>query len=157
MNRAEKLRRVAPGLPDDQLALLASKPPAEVDLIVAALRQARRDEREHLAAGKRENKRTRKYDTLDKARWATVALRALAEPGGGPDIPPDQRKRDLGALRFLQEQVDMAPVVLAGFARGLHAQGISWGEIGQALGVTRQTAWERFGRQAAPDKAERAS
>jgi ATP-dependent Clp protease ATP-binding subunit ClpX len=33
----------------------------------------------------------------------------------------------------LQEQVDL-----------LRARGVSWGAIGDAMGISRQAAWERF-------------
>ena len=43
MNREQRLRKVVPGADDALVAALAARPAAEVDVIVAALRQARRD------------------------------------------------------------------------------------------------------------------
>jgi hypothetical protein len=41
--------------------------------------------------------------------------------------------------RALDEQIEAT-------ARAYHAEGHSWTEIGKALGITRQSARERFGR-----------
>jgi AhpD family alkylhydroperoxidase len=35
--------------------------------------------------------------------------------------------------------------VLQGHVDELRKRGVSWEKIGQALGVSRQAAWERFG------------
>jgi hypothetical protein len=43
VNREERLRKVVPGAPPGLIAGLAARPAAEVDLIVALARQARRD------------------------------------------------------------------------------------------------------------------
>lgn len=41
--------------------------------------------------------------------------------------------------------VDSARDTLQNHIDMLRARGISWGRIGEALGVSRQAAWERFG------------
>lgn len=48
-------------------------------------------------------------------------------------LTPSLRLVD-SARDMLQNHIDM-----------LRARGISWGRIGEALGVSRQAAWERFG------------
>jgi hypothetical protein len=53
MNRADRLRKVVPGAADDLIAGLAARPVAEVDLVVALARQARRDAIEHAKQARR--------------------------------------------------------------------------------------------------------
>jgi predicted DNA-binding protein (UPF0251 family) len=49
-------------------------------------------------------------------------------------------------LRRFQEQIDLGRRRLIAEARRLHdEEHIPWSEVGQALGVSRQAAWERFG------------
>ena len=50
-------------------------------------------------------------------------------------------------LRRFQAQIDQGRRQLVAEARRLHdEERISWSEIGKALGVSRQAAWERFGK-----------
>lgn len=54
---------------------------------------------------------------------------------------------DLEALRWLAGAADYARVVLAMAVDGCRARGYSDGEIGAALGITRQAVGQRFGRK----------
>jgi len=45
------------------------------------------------------------------------------------------------ALNASRGQVDQA---LAGYVRELRARGVTWAALGAALGISRQSAWERF-------------
>ena len=47
------------------------------------------------------------------------------------------------ALTTMREAVDVATVLAA---RGLHDFGMSWTDIGNELGISRQAALKRFGR-----------
>lgn len=50
----------------------------------------------------------------------------------------------LGELVRLRADVDAA---ISQAVAGLRAEGFSWGEIGRELGLTRQAAQQRWGRQ----------
>jgi len=54
---------------------------------------------------------------------------------------------DLYALRSLADAVDNGRQILALAVDGARSRGYSDGEIGQALGITRQAVWKRFPRQ----------
>jgi DNA-directed RNA polymerase specialized sigma24 family protein len=54
---------------------------------------------------------------------------------------------DLYALGWLAGAVDHARSALAMAVDGCRARGYSDGEIGAALGITRQAVWKRFPRQ----------
>lgn len=51
---------------------------------------------------------------------------------------------DLGVFPMLQVELDAA---MAASVAELRAQGVSWAQIGEALGVSRQAAFNRFGAQ----------
>jgi ribosomal protein L37AE/L43A len=50
----------------------------------------------------------------------------------------------LGALKVAEATVDATRAVLQAQIEELRRRGISWDTIGQALGISRQAAWERF-------------
>ena len=54
---------------------------------------------------------------------------------------------DLDALAALADAVDNARAILALAVDGCRARGYSDGEIGAALGITRQAVGQRFGRK----------
>jgi hypothetical protein len=141
MSRAERLRKVIPGAGDDLIASLAAKPAAEVDLIVAALRQARRDGVAHekqLRARRRAD--ARKYHHYDEAQLAGRNLRVL-------DATGRRATADLAALESLAGFTRHAGALMALAVAQLRARRYSDEEIGGALGITRQAVGQRFGRK----------
>jgi len=50
----------------------------------------------------------------------------------------------LGALKVAEATVDATRAVLQAQIEELRRREISWDAIGQALGISRQAAWERF-------------
>ena len=154
MNRAEKLRRVMPGAPPELVDALGSKPAAEVNLIVAALRQARRDEREHQGDLRRERQaRKREARKLAPSRRPSarrgarndmilVFIQALADLVAEGD--PDE------ALLLVQIEEAAHQAIGETFAR-MHAAGLSYGQIAATLTaagapVSRQAIRERVER-----------
>ena len=61
--------------------------------------------------------------------------------GGWEEQPDDDLLANLGRLQAIVAQVDAALHNQVGMLR---ARGISWTRIGEALGVSKQAAWERF-------------
>jgi len=83
-------------------------------------------------------------DRGDDPALATVVrgVRALVQEAGGPagDDPP-ALLHALGQLADIGERVEWAMLSLIGEAR---CQGVTWQAIGEALGVTKQAAQQRF-------------
>lgn len=50
----------------------------------------------------------------------------------------------LGGLKVADTTVDATRLVLQSHVDSLRRRGVSWQKIGDALGVSRQAAWERF-------------
>lgn len=80
---------------------------------------------------------------------AKLALMVIADkPASAPRLPVWQQISDLDAV------LDLLPKVAAGYrqvednltglVRRARELGATWTRIGEALGVTRQSAWERF-------------
>lgn len=74
----------------------------------------------------------------------------LTLTGGRPvdDFPGWQEMSDETLLATLGPSmvlVDNARDMLQNHVDLLRERGVSWGRIGEALGVSRQAAWERFG------------
>lgn len=67
----------------------------------------------------------------------------LPQPGAGPwDSMDDAQLLDhLPQVAAVQAQVERSLAAWVGIAR---ERKISWEKVGQALGMTRQSAWERF-------------
>jgi hypothetical protein len=139
VNREERLRRE---LPDDlkhRAGELAGLPVAQVDLIIGAMRLSRREGR----AIETEARKRRREGRGGPSAGAVdrLALRAA-------------RRVNLDAFTGLVTHYDQGPVVLQLAVDGLRSTKpapCSWAQIGEALGTTRQSAWERFGRQGDPD------
>jgi hypothetical protein len=64
-----------------------------------------------------------------------------------PSFPPlddksdDDLLRDMAQIAASRDQVEEAVVDRA---QRLRARGVTWARIGEGLGMTRQSAWERF-------------
>jgi len=69
-------------------------------------------------------------------------LAATAEAPG--DWTKLEDKQLLAALKPAEASLDAVRSVLQAQIDTLRKRGISWTEIGNALGVSRQAAWERF-------------
>ena len=61
--------------------------------------------------------------------------------GGWDEQPDDALLANLGRLQAVVSQVDAA---LHDHVDMLRARAVSWTRIGEALGVSKQAAWERF-------------
>ena len=70
----------------------------------------------------------------------------LADPSVPfPDFEGDDDEALLARLRPASEQVEASAAGLRGLVDLLRRREVSWARIGDALGVSRQAAWERFG------------
>jgi len=80
----------------------------------------------------------------DRSLAAVVrTLRALVtEAGGRVSEEPESLLTALTQLAAMAERADWAMLSLVGEAR---ANGVAWAAIGEALGVTKQAAQQRFG------------
>jgi hypothetical protein len=146
MTREERLRAaLADTGMEDRAADLATLPAAQVDLIVATLKAAGRAALARDKARRRQRVADRrKHHHIEDDQQAAATERqtlALAR----------RASTNLETLERLKAHYDDGPSVLALAVAGARAQGRSWGAIAQALGVTRQTAWERFHCQTGPD------
>jgi hypothetical protein len=146
VNREQRLRSALEGTGmEDQAASLATLPAAQVDLIVSALKASGRAALARDKARRRQRVADRrKYGHIEDGQQAAAADRqalALARRAGS----------NLDTLARLKEHYEDGPSVLALAVAGLRARGYSWAEIAGALDITRQSAWERFGRQGHPD------
>lgn len=148
MTREERLRAALGGTGlEDRAADLASLPVSQVNLICSALRASGRV----ALARDRERRRQRvadrrKFRHIEDHQQAAATERqtlALARRAGS----------NLDTLARLKEHYDDGPAVLALAVAGLKAEGYSDGEIGRALGITRQAVWKRFSRQPEVDTA----
>lgn len=54
---------------------------------------------------------------------------------------------DVMVLRGRVELRDRAELLVTTSVRGLRADGVSWATLGEALGVSRQAAQQRYGRR----------
>jgi len=77
-------------------------------------------------------------------------IRTTGQPadGGGPAIEAwEQRLSDEELLAHLPRVAAASAKLeqhLTGWVRQARSRGITWTRIGEALGMTRQSAWERF-------------
>lgn len=68
-----------------------------------------------------------------------------------PPFPPlddktdDELIRDMARIDASRDQVEEA---MMDRAQRLRARGVTWARIGEGLGMTRQSAWERFSTDA---------
>ena len=71
-----------------------------------------------------------------------VLAEELVPKVGGPADRPDDEL--LASLARVQALVSHADAAVHDHVDMLRARGISWTRIGEALGVSKQAAWERF-------------
>jgi len=69
------------------------------------------------------------------------AEEAVPKVPGWTERPDDELLASLGRVQSLVSQVDAA---VHDHVDVLRARGMSWTRIGEALGVSKQAAWERF-------------
>ena len=67
-----------------------------------------------------------------------------ATPKGSGDWSAMSDAELLAALKPAEATLDAVRSVLQAQIDALRKRGVSWSEIGDALGVSRQAAWERF-------------
>lgn len=142
MNKADKIRRQAPGLAEGDVCALASLGTTEVDIIARALRQARRDavahEKELKRQRKIDNRAHSNYDEADYVRRNKAVVASQGKRAMRGSLAA------LAALGNLRRHID---TWTAWGVDGCRAQGYSDADIGDALGITRQSVWERFRRK----------
>ncbi|WP_428847044.1 ClpX C4-type zinc finger protein [Rhizohabitans arisaemae] len=81
-----------------------------------------------------------------------VALSAMVIEGSldspvGPRVPVWASLADeemLSHIPRVAEHIDQAEADLRSWVQELRRRGVTWRKIGEALGITRQSAWERF-------------
>jgi ClpX C4-type zinc finger protein len=65
----------------------------------------------------------------------------------GPRVPVWESLADAEMLSHIPRvaaHIDQAEADLRSWVRELRRRGVTWSRIGEALGITRQSAWERF-------------
>jgi hypothetical protein len=125
------------------IAGLAALPSAEVDLIIPALQQARRDAIEADKALRRERREDRKrYRHHDEDDLTQMLLRQLAATGR-------RAGTNLDALSGLGAFAKAIDALTASAVADLRERGISDPVIADALGISRQAVGQRFGRKGA--------
>ena len=67
-----------------------------------------------------------------------------ATPKGSGDWTTMTDEQLLAALKPAEASLDAVRSVLQAQIDALRRRGVSWSQIGDALGVSRQAAWERF-------------
>jgi hypothetical protein len=70
-----------------------------------------------------------------------IAEEPAPKVGGWSEPPDDELLASLARIQAVVSQVDAA---VHDHVDILRARGISWTRIGEALGVSKQAAWERF-------------
>lgn len=140
MDRKERLRREIPGAGETLLHRLASRPRADVDAIVAGIRQGKRD----ALAAQAERRRRRKTDArehgwYDEAVLAARDRRLLDSAGRRATVDLEA----LATLGTFARHVDELTRYAVERLRGSYSDT----EIGEALGITRQAVGQRFGQR----------
>lgn len=144
MSRESRLHSALPAEDAQELVqALAAMPSPDVDLVVRALRAAKRagreEERELRRRQHRDIQRFRRTDDAKIADAANQMAKSLAKRAGGT----------METLALLKAHYDDGPKMLTLAVEGARSQGYSDAEIGRALGVTGSAVGERYGRRAA--------
>jgi hypothetical protein len=146
VNRADRLRAELPGAGDELIGQLAAMPAAAVALIVAALRQAKRDDRLAADEWKRQRKAdNRRYGNTDEFELTSRNLRMLKSQGSRAAANLDALEGLAQARRYIDDRIGDAIAALR--ASGKYADD----EIAAKLGITRQGLGQRYGRKQASD------
>ena len=74
----------------------------------------------------------------------TILDSAVSDASGLPELSSMTDDELLDRLPRVYATVSQAVTGLDGYVRELRDRGISWARIGDSLGMTRQSAWERF-------------
>jgi hypothetical protein len=142
VNREQRLRKAVPGADDSVIGALAALPVSEVTIILAALRQARRDERQHQTELRRQRKADdRAHGNYDESDLTRRNLALIASQG------KRARNGNLDALEALGQLRRHADAWLAQAVNGCRDRGYSDHDIAQVLGVTRQAVSQRYPRE----------
>jgi hypothetical protein len=72
-----------------------------------------------------------------------ASLGGPAKPRG-PVWEPLTDEEMLGHIPRVAAHIDQAEADLCAWVRELRRRGVTWARIGESLGITRQSAWERF-------------
>ena len=142
MNRADRLRKAAPGADAAAVAELAALPADQVARIAAFARQARRDALAEAAERKRQRKADDRAnanhdeDSYTRRNLAVIASQGQRARGGSLDA--------LEGLGRVRAEVDSITRIAVD---GCRAEGIPDAVIAEALGITRQAVGQRFGRK----------
>jgi hypothetical protein len=83
------------------------------------------------------NRAVRVRENDEYAAFARRVLRAYARRVADGDIE---------ALTLMTDLADEIDTAIGQAVAGLRGFGYSWAEIGSRLGITRQAAWQRWGR-----------
>jgi hypothetical protein len=141
-SRADRLRKVSPGADEADIAALASLGAAEVAVITRLASQARRDALAEAAERRRQrkadNRQHRNYDEADFIRRNEAVVTKQGERAAEGNLDA------LAALGTLHKHVG---TWIRWAVEGCRAEGYSDADIGEALGITRQSVGERFGRK----------
>jgi hypothetical protein len=141
VNRQEKIRRELPGAGDELVAQLADRPAADVAIITAALRQARLDAiaEDKVKRAQRRIDRRRLVEDEDQAAAASRQVKALGRRAAA--------NLETLALLWAHYSIEQRDKVVGMAITGLRAERNppSWAEIGAAIGMARQNAFNRYG------------
>lgn len=150
MNRAQRIRKAAPGAPDEVIERLAALPLPVVNDILVALRDARKDAVAQYKELRRQRRReARKYHWYDEDQLAARNARIVKRNA-------ERATANLDALTSLASLADHAQEMIALAVDGLRANGYSDTEIGVAIGYprrgARQAVGQHYGRRGASER-----
>jgi hypothetical protein len=149
VTRLERLRSALPNATEDELARWAELPVAMVDELCKAARRGRTYGRlrevERAKQRRADNRRHRRYDESQLEAKNVAFIESTGR----------RASQSLDALATLAKLERVADGLKGPAVRELRSQGITDGEIGLALGITKQAVSKRFARQPelSPDDA----